>query len=137
MAKHKRKKGKVIQMLSPEKYIRQKARDLSIHECWINTGWDEDGLAHIMLARKHSNGNLTVGMYLVDLKCLGVKDAQHFFNMSTVEYRDLSDSTQEAMDMEIAECVLVHNIVYAGIEFAEEYGFQPHKDFAVAEIHTG
>jgi hypothetical protein len=28
-------KGKVIQMLSPENYIRKKARSLPIYECWI------------------------------------------------------------------------------------------------------
>ena len=34
-------KGKVIQMLSPENYIRQKARTLPVYECMVNSGWDE------------------------------------------------------------------------------------------------
>lgn len=133
MSKQKRKKGKVIQMLSPENYIKQKARFLSIEECWINSGWDEDGLASAIVARKHTNENFTVGMYLVDLKCLGVKDAQYFFNMSPAEYRDLLDQSRENMDIEPVSYNLVHNIIYAGIEFADDYGFQPHKDFSIAE----
>jgi hypothetical protein len=28
---------------------------------------------------------------------------------------------------------LAHNIVYAGLEFAKELGFNPHKDFSVAK----
>lgn len=133
MAKKNRKKGKVVQMLSPENYIKQKARTLPIHECRVNAEWEEDGLADILVARKHTNGNLTVGMYLVDIKCLGVKDAQYNFNMSPAEYSDLLYRTEENMELEPAEYVLVHNIIYAGIEFAEDYGFHPHKDFIIAE----
>lgn len=133
MAHQNRKKGKVVQMLSPQNYIKQKARTLPIHECWLNSAWNEDGIANILVARKHTNGNLTVGMYLVDIRCLGVKDAQYFFNMSPVEYRDLLDRVIKNMELEPAEYVLVHNIVYAGIEFADDYGFKPHKDFTVAE----
>jgi hypothetical protein len=133
MAKQNRKKGKVIQMLSPENYIKQKARSLPIVECWINSEWEEDGLANILVARKHTNGNCTVGMYLIDLKCLGVKNAQYFFNMSPAEYHDLLDQSRENMDIESVRYNLVHNIIYAGIEFAEDYGFHPHKDFTVAE----
>lgn len=132
MSKQKRKKGKVIQMLSPENYIKQKGRNLPIAECWVNSGWDEDGLANAIVARKHTSGNFTVGMYLVDLKCLGVKDAQYFFNMSSAEYRDLLGQSRENMDIECVPYKLIHNIIYAGIEFADDYGFQPHKDFLIA-----
>ena len=36
----KKKKGKVIQMLSPENYIKQRARTLPIYECRINSDWE-------------------------------------------------------------------------------------------------
>ena len=128
----KKKKTKVIQMLSPVQYIRQKARTLPIHECWINVGW-EDGLANITVARKHTNGNLTLGLYLVDLKCLGVKDSHYFFNISPGEYNELLLHTKESMDIEPADYTLVHNIIFAGIEFAEDFGFKPHHDFSVSQ----
>jgi hypothetical protein len=124
-----KKKGKVVQMLSPENYIRQRARTLSIFECWINDNWEETGLASIMVARKHSNGNITSGMYLVDLKCLGVKDAHYFFNIPEYEFRELLEHAGETMNMESLSYTLAHNIIFAGIEFAGEYGFKPHKDF--------
>lgn len=129
----KRKKGKVVQMLSPENYIKQKARSLPIHECWIDSEWQDSGLVTIFVARKHTNGNLTVGIYLIDLKCLGVKDANYYFNISGAEYRDMLDHTNNTMDMEKVSYTLAHNIVFAGIEFAEDYGFKPHKDFGVAQ----
>lgn len=129
----KKKKGKTIQMLSPEKYIMQKARSLPIHECWINSSWDADKLANITVARKHTNGNITLGSYLLDLNCLGVKDSQYLFNISPAEYRDLLEHYRESFNIEIAEYKLVHNIIFAGLEFAEDYGFKPHKSFALTQ----
>ena len=125
----KKNKGKVIQMPSPENYIRQKARTLPLFECRINSDWEESGLANITVARKHTNSNITMGLYLVDLKCLGVKDAHYFFNISESQYREILNDTEEQMETGPVSYTLVHNIVYAGIEFADDFGFKPHKDF--------
>ena len=125
----KKKKGKVVQMLSPENYIRQKARNLPIYECRVNKDWKETGLAHITVARKHTNGNITIGMYLVDLKLLGVKDAFYRFNISELEYREIIEEEERQMIIKKVSYPLVHNIIFAGIEFADDYGFKPHKDF--------
>ncbi|MBN1927565.1 MAG: hypothetical protein JW798_17155 [Prolixibacteraceae bacterium] len=129
----KKKKGKVIQMLSPENYIRQKARSLPIHECWVNTSWKEDGLANITISRRHTNNNLTVGIFLADINCLGIKDTHYFFNISPIEYDDLLDQIRERMDLEKADYTLAHNIIFAAFEYAEEYGFKPHKDFSLTK----
>lgn len=125
----KKKSGKVIQMLSPENYIRQKARTLPIYECRINTDWQKSGIANITVARIHSNGNITFGLYLVDLKCLGVKDSFYHFNISKIQYGELLEKFENRLDTEIVSYTLVHNIVFAALEFAEEYGFKPHRDF--------
>lgn len=129
----KKKNGKVIQMLTPENYIRQKARTLPLLECLVNTGWEENGLANIIVARKHTNGNITAGMFLVDLKCLGVKDANYWFNISGFQYNEIVNHASASMEMESASYELVHNIVYAGLDYADEFGFKPHKDFKVAQ----
>lgn len=126
----KKGKAKVIQMLSPENYIRQKARTLSIYECRVNVGWNESKMATVLVARKHTNGNITVGIYLVDLACLGVKDTFWHFNIPLPEYREIMNHLMEMDEgTEKIDYVLAHNIVYAGIEFAGEYEFKPHKDF--------
>lgn len=124
-----KKKGKIVQMLSPENYIRQKARTLPIYECWVNSDWEESGLANIFVARKHSNSNITLGLYLVDLKCLGVKDAQYRFNIPESEYSEMLYQAGESLEMEQISYTLAHNIVFAGIEFADGFGFKPHKDY--------
>jgi hypothetical protein len=122
-------KGKSVKMLQPENYIRQRARTLPVYECWTNNNWKEKGMANIMVARKHNNGNITMGMYLVDLRCLGVKAANSKFNISELEYREILEHANNTMEMEAVSYVLAHNIVFAAISFAEEFGFKPHRDF--------
>jgi len=123
------KKGKVVQMLSPENYIRQRARSLPVSECSVNKDWKGTGLAYVVIARKHTNNNLTIGMFLVDLRCLGVKDASYRFNISGNEYLEFLILMDGKLDMTPIPYSLAHNIILAGIEFAEEYGFEPHKDY--------
>ena len=117
------------QILSPENYIRQRARNLPLSQCLINDGWDDSGLAYIIISREHINGNLTVCFYLVDLLCLGVKDTFFRFNISKWEYDEMIEKFTETMSMSVVEYNLVHNIIFAALEFAEEIGFKPHKDF--------
>lgn len=128
----KKVKRKVIQMLSPENYIIQKARTLPLYECIINDDWDESGICNLIVSRKHTNGNLTMEIHLVDLKCLGVKDAMYGHNIYEHEYRELVGEAGKSLNMISIAYPLAHNIVYAGIEFAEEFGFRPHKNFKVA-----
>jgi len=126
----KKNNSKVIQMLSPENYIRQKARTLPIYECLINTGWKELQMANLVVARQHTNGNITAGLYLVDLACLGIKDTFWLFNIPMSEYKEKIEyfiETKEGIDK--IDYTLAHNIVYAGLEFADDYEFKPHKDF--------
>ena len=132
MAKNKKKPQP--QLLSPENYIRQKARNLPVYECLINDGWDNTGTASIVISRIHANDNLTVGVYLVDLLCLGVKDAFYMFNAPMAEYLEMLDSMRGDFEMVKVDYSLVHNVILAANEFAAELGFKPHKDFtAVAQ----
>jgi hypothetical protein len=126
----KSRQGKVIQMMSPENYIRQRARTLPLHECLVNTGWEDSHMANVLISRKHSNGYITACLYLVDLFCQGVKDTTWFFNIPYFEYKDIIDDIRDQMDIDHIKYELAHNIIFAAIEFAEEYGFYPHKDFS-------
>lgn len=122
-------KGKVIQMLSPENYIRKKARTLPIYECMINEEWEESKMVQISVARRHTNGNITACFYLVDLMCLGIKDTDYMFNVPIHAYREQIEMIEERMHMVVIDYVLAHNILFAGLEFADDYGFKPNKDF--------
>lgn len=125
----KKKTGKIIQMLSPENYIRQRGRSLPIHECLITENWNEDKKASVIISRKHSNGNYTMGFYLVDLGCLGIKDALFKFNINEIEYQEFLEQMNNQTELEQISYTLAHNIIFAALEYADELGFKPVKDF--------
>jgi hypothetical protein len=127
----KKNSGKVVQMLSPINYIRTKARTLPLYECWINTNWEEISQASCIVSRKHSNGNITYCFYFVDLLCLGVDLTYFKFNEPLSEYKDYLVQAEEELSFELVlvDYALVHNVIHAGIQYAEEFEFKAHKDF--------
>ncbi len=132
----KRKKtNKQPQQLSPENYIRQKARSLPILECWVNEDWKETKMATITIARKHSNGNISSASYLVDLYCAGVKDTGFQFNISPLDYDDYLDEMHDAYEFIKIDYKLAHNIIFAGYEFALNINLDPHKDFSKTTMY--
>ena len=128
------KKGKVISMpTSPEGQIRLRARNLPVDRCYINENWEESQMVHVVVTRKHVNGNVTFGFYLVDLMLLGVKDCFYDFNQSPIELEaKINDELANFIECDYA---LAHNIIYEGVAFAEEYGFEPVKDFTRTGIY--
>jgi len=125
-------KGKPAAKLSPENYIRQRARTLPVYECLVNKSWQEAKMANVIIARKHVNGNVTFGYYLVDLLCLGVKNTSFAFNIPLREFEDFVlrlEGKFEELEFDKIDYALAHNIVYAGVDFATEIGFKPHSNF--------
>jgi len=45
------------------------------HEAYVEKGWEEMGLAHLFVSRIREDGSSDFAMFLVDVFCLGVKDA--------------------------------------------------------------
>ncbi|HAH22829.1 MAG TPA: hypothetical protein DCL77_03560, partial [Prolixibacteraceae bacterium] len=125
----KSKKAKVVQMLSPENYIRKKARTLPIYECLVSSEWEEVKMCTVVIAREHVNGSITFCTYVVDLGCLGVKDSMFQFNVSVIQYRDILEKLGTEMEMVNIDYALAHNIVLAGVEYAAEFGFKPCKEY--------
>ena len=117
------------QQLSPKNYIRQRAKNLPIYKCYVTSNWQKEKLCNIFIARKHVTGNITFCGYLVDLSCLGVKDTVYKFNITLVEFEKIIERYQQSLCLIEISYELAHNIIYAGLEYAEKFGFEPHEDF--------
>jgi hypothetical protein len=105
-------------------------RELPLHECLINAGWKERGIANIIISRRQPDGKITFGVYLVDIFCLGLKSS--FGNVDFSELRYESELKARAMpDVSLVECApdLAHHIIYGGIDYAARFGFKPDPDF--------
>lgn len=134
MAKKKaKKKQQSQQFLSPEKFLRERMRTVEIGKCYVSDGIWEQGMGHVMVTRKHTGGKVSFGNFLIDTYCLGVKNCMYRLRMDDYEFDDLIDDMTENLGLHEVEYVEAHNIIYGALEFAEEGGIDPHKDFALAK----
>ena len=128
MAKKKSKK-QAPPKISPKNYIRTRARALPLAECLVNKDWKIIGLANIIVCRQHKSGNYTVGIYLVDMFCLGVKDTTYRFNASLDEYEKI----KEGLPLKAISYNEAHNMIYGAVAYAEDLGIDPHPDFELTQ----
>ncbi|GEN75504.1 hypothetical protein [Chryseobacterium hagamense] len=109
--------------ISPEKYIVTKSRTLEISRCFL-IGNTETGKLQVIISRKHKTGNITVGFYLVDLWCLGIKDSFFDFNLTESDFNLLLETMYDAADLTEVDYVKAHNIIYAAYEYALDLGIK-------------
>src|SRR6266567_9366522 len=121
--------------LSSQAIIRR-ARTFPLLECWISANWQKDdlGLVQILLARQQPDGEICFGVYLVDKYCLGVKNTFANAGFSRVRYQDevLGKIFRETKPS-VCPVELAHQMIYASIEYAAQFGFEPEKDFALTQ----
>ncbi len=110
------------------RYYLQHAREYPILGCWIMSGWKEEGITPVVVARQQSPDKVIFAVCLVDLFCLGVKNATAEADIPMRRFeRELPVMCIGAPE----ECSveLAHEIIYGGLEYAQRYGFRPHRDF--------
>ncbi len=126
MAK-KKKRSQGQQFLSPEQYVKQRARTLKIGKCYISSDIEEAGEGHVIISRVHTGGRVSIGVYLLDIWCVGVKDSFYRLRLDEYEFEDLIESY--ALDLRECSYNEAHNWIYGAITFAEEAGIKPHSSF--------
>ncbi len=122
------------QKLSPENYIIKKARTLPIVDVLINNNWESACIATIFVVRQHTQGNYTVGVYMVDLLCLGVKDTFFIFNKDEDYYQDFLLKMTNSNKHSKIDYNMAHNIIFEAIDFADAIKIKPHKDFKITKF---
>lgn len=127
-----RRKSSSSSTSNPKRMIRR-AGDFPVHECLINADWQEKMMANIILSRRQPDGLIAFGAYLVDIGCLGLKSTFCNANFSTARYeQELKGGMEGGMDLVPCPLPLAHEIIYGGIDYAEELGFQPDRDFRLS-----
>lgn len=97
------------------------------------------GLVTVLVARRADEGEATVCGYLVDVYCLGVKDA---WGPRLMFRRDLAGFVEECFAAYQAPPLpapleLARQLVYGAVDYAVGLGFAPHPDFVAAAAHLG
>ena len=106
----------------------KKARSYPISHCYITSDWKEGGACNIYLLRQRPDSMYVLGGYLIDLYCLGLKNTlyQTEITYGEIEDRMLNNPNEKIIEIDIDKA---HSIIYGGIDYAENLGFAPHKDF--------
>jgi hypothetical protein len=129
----KNKKIIKFQPLSLEKYIKEHARKLPFGPCRI-VEENGQGLFQIVVTRQKRNGSILAGIYLIDAFCLGLKNTFYYEFEDLDEFEDFTKKLTEHESGQIeADVVYAQNLIYGAIEFAEDAGFRPQKDFKISE----
>ncbi|MFL5660431.1 MAG: hypothetical protein ACJ8BW_03685 [Ktedonobacteraceae bacterium] len=121
--------------LSSQAIIRR-ARTFPILECWISANWQKDdlGLVEILLARQQPDSDICFGVYLVDKYCLGLKNTFANAGFSRTRYQnEIFNKVFRETEPQACPVDLAHQMIYASIEYAAQFGFQPDKDFALTQ----
>ena len=97
--------------------------------CWVQDGWDEHGLAVLVIARRSPKDRLYFASYLIDYYCLGLKDTFFNIDISQDKFRDVLRDVMPSGPVKEISPDLAHEIIYGGIEYAAQFGFRPHPDY--------
>lgn len=120
------------------------ARELSVngHDDW--PGLDDDieapgGLVCVLVARRHRHDKVSVCGYLVDVHCLGVKNAlgpRLMDEVDLVAFRRWFFAAYGA-DPVVAPLDLAQQLVFGAVDYARGLGFEPHPDYVDVVGHLG
>ena len=114
-------------------YLLKNAKNYPIFECLINTDWQDKGMAHILLSRRQPNNKLILGVYLVDIFCLGLKNTFSNANLSMEEYQKLKLSFPPESILTACSPGKACRIIIGAIEYAKKIGFKPQQDFDLSK----
>ena len=112
-----------------------KAKDYSnypIYECLVPDGLFDSGIGEIVVARKLANGDIALGAFILDVYCLGVKNAM-FKLISEDEYinkyKKVIMNTHEEQNFERTHPSCVKKLIEGAVAYAKNLGFMPHRDY--------
>jgi hypothetical protein len=109
---------------------------LPIRACLVQEGMFEAGLGTVLLARGAPGEPLVLASFIVDVLCLGVKDA--FFRQDeAAELQDIIDMLGTAAPVRDADPSYARKLLRDAVAYARSLGFEPHEDYAAAELLFG
>jgi hypothetical protein len=133
-AKRAEKRHSLSERASPDPTIRLShsakwpvVRSLVAADLW------QRGLGSLAIARQEPDGGLVVAVFLVDVHCLGVKNAL-WHTMTPAGFEKLVEKLEvhDTMGAIAPECLT--KIVQGAVAYARSFGFAPHPDYRHAAM---
>lgn len=98
-------------------------------EAWHSRNLLENGMGYVVVARFKGNGDAEVGVFLLDMHCLGVKSA-FFTQLYAEEYeQDFLQRIYEHDGRTALAPPCARKLVEDAVAYARQLGFEPHPDY--------
>ncbi len=107
-----------------------------VRDAFIGPELFEDGIGPVVITRDLRDGQVAIGVFLVDVYCLGVKNA--FFRLtSELDYDHDIAQVGGPQGMDKVEPACARKLVEGAVAYARDLGFVPHPDFREAGMVLG
>ena len=107
-----------------------------IHECLVPENLFENGLGTVIWTRRTPQNSIAVSAFIVDVFCLGVKNA--LFNVSSEQHYEntVKPRLTEAHEDQVFEYIhpsCARKLIEGAISYAKNLGFAAHRDYRNAQ----
>jgi len=107
-----------------------------VRTCVVSAGLFDDGIGWLVLARTLRSGLIGASFFLVDVWCLGVKDA--FFSvLSRPAFEERIADTRQTQALVDIDPSVARKLLQDAVAYADSFGFAPNAGFAAAQAIFG
>ncbi len=103
-----------------------------LHACYTDSLWQK-GIAQVLLSRQLTNGSVAFAAFLVDVYCLGVKNAMSGV-VTRQRYREeILFKLRREHEFVHRSPEWIRKLVEDSVEYAGRFGLTPHPDYFMAK----
>jgi hypothetical protein len=102
-----------------------------IHECLMPEGLFDIGIGNVIVSRTMPTGQIGASFFLVDIYCLGIKNA--FFEVMSSEAYAYKTARLQHEKLKRIDPPCARKLVEDAEAYARDLGFKPHPDYQVAK----
>lgn len=119
--RQKRLAARRVEALSP---YRKFGSQGDIVACYVNNAWQKDGLAELLVLKRIAGGTMAFAAFLVDMWCVGLKDAWGRINVTRSDFDELVERAGERLEVVRIDPAAAWRIVAGGVRFCRRNGFR-------------
>jgi hypothetical protein len=135
LAKKKQKRGATVKKITLSMKKAKPYASYPIHECLIPNDLFISGIGELVVTRRIPNGDIAMSAFVIDVFCLGVKDAM-FMVLPESEYEHKIKGRMSAAGdrgFEKLHQTCAKKLLNGVADYAKELGFAPHPDYKNAK----
>lgn len=129
------------QVIFPKGEIKVRGCCWPLYECWVRERLWEIGCGEVIIVRKSEQDEFVVGIYFVDVFCMGVKHCRLKYADNEYSYRAFFHSLNQDEPgemLEKADPIYANTLIQESVSYARMLGLPPYRDFSkLKKLLTG